>query len=107
MVSIRSSAPRERRNRALRNGLGVLRLLACSPRTLGITEIARELLLSKSSAHDLLASLGDLGLVEKNDVTKRYAVSASYHDFFGVTDAMNDNATARTTPPVGVNTNAD
>lgn len=41
-------------------------------RTLGITEIAAELGMSKAAVHRVLASLRGRGLVELNEVTRRY-----------------------------------
>lgn len=66
----------------LANGLTILKLLASSPRSLGITEIAQHCQLAKSSTHDLLGTLLQLGHVEKDSSTQRYTISAAVVSWF-------------------------
>lgn len=72
-----------RHNSSLLNGLAALQVLVRSGRSLGVTEIARELNLSKSSAHDLIMSMVSLGFVDKNEETRRYGLSPAIFEFFG------------------------
>ncbi len=72
-----------RHNNSLLNGIAALRVLVRSGRSLGVTEIARELELSKSSTHDLIMSMVGLGFVDKNEETKRYLPSPAIFEFFG------------------------
>lgn len=71
------------RHRSLFEGITALQVLLRSPRSLGITEIGRELGISKSSAHDLVASLRQLGFVDRDDDTRRYSLSPAIFTFLG------------------------
>jgi IclR family pca regulon transcriptional regulator len=62
-------------------GVEALVVLLKAHRSLGITQIAATLDLPKSSAHDLLAALCELGFVEQNDGTRRYAISPQIFQF--------------------------
>ena len=50
-------------------------------RSLGITQLADALSLSKSTTHDLAAALCALGFVDQNPTTRRYAVSPEIFRF--------------------------
>jgi DNA-binding IclR family transcriptional regulator len=50
-------------------------------RSLGITQLAKELQLSKSTTHDLVAALCALGFVDQNPTTRRYSVSPEIFRF--------------------------
>ena len=50
-------------------------------RSLGITQLADALSLSKSTTHDLVAALGALGFVDQNDLTRRYSISPEIFRF--------------------------
>lgn len=65
----------------LTQGIALVRLMVQSGHSLGVTRIAEELGMPKSSVHRLLASLQDLGFVQKIEATKRYTLSADIFDF--------------------------
>lgn len=50
-------------------------------RSLGITQLAEALSLSKSTTHDLVAALGALGFVDQNKTTRRYSISPEIFRF--------------------------
>lgn len=52
----------------------VLRLIVGSNRSLGVTEIAKALSLSKSTVFGILKALQDTGFVTKSKTTKKYAI---------------------------------
>jgi DNA-binding IclR family transcriptional regulator len=52
----------------------VLRLIVGSNRSLGVTEIAKTLSLSKSTVFGILKALQDTGFVAKSKTTKKYAI---------------------------------
>ena len=56
-------------------------VLLKSHRSLGITQLADALQLSKSTTHDLAAALGALGFVDQNSTTRRYSVSPEIFRF--------------------------
>ena len=60
-------------SQALKNGLDVL-LLVASRRSLGVTEVAGELGIDKSTASRILTTLQDANLVEKQQDTLKYAL---------------------------------
>jgi DNA-binding IclR family transcriptional regulator len=62
-------------------GIEALVVLLKAHRSLGITQLATALGLSKSTAHDLVAALCELGFVEQNKVTRRYAISPEIFRF--------------------------
>lgn len=62
-------------------GIEALVVLLKAHRSLGITQIASALGISKSTAHDLVAALGELGFVEQNKSTRRYAISPEIFRF--------------------------
>ena len=62
-------------------GFEALLVLLQAHRSLGITQLASALGLSKSTAHDLAAALCELGFVEQNPVTRRYAISPEIFRF--------------------------
>jgi DNA-binding IclR family transcriptional regulator len=62
-------------------GVEALTVLLKAHRSLGITEIARALRLSKSTAHDLAAALCALGFVDQDPVTRRYLISPEIFSF--------------------------
>jgi DNA-binding IclR family transcriptional regulator len=62
-------------------GFEALFVLLRAHRSLGITQLADALQLSKSTAHDLAAALCELGFVDQNPVTRRYSVSPQIFRF--------------------------
>jgi DNA-binding IclR family transcriptional regulator len=50
-------------------------------RSLGITQLADALRLSKSTTHDLIAALSELGFVDQNKTTRRYSISPEIFRF--------------------------
>jgi IclR family transcriptional regulator, KDG regulon repressor len=58
----------------IRKTFDVLRLIVSSNRSLGVTEIAKTLSLSKSTVFGILRALQDTGFVTKSKTTKKYAV---------------------------------
>ncbi len=75
--------PSRKHNSALFHGIATLQIMLRYGRSLGVTEIARELGVSKSSAHDLIATLGEIGFVDKNSETRRYSLSPEIFKFLG------------------------
>lgn len=63
-------------------GLRLIQILAKSRRSLGVTEVAKELGVAKSSSHDLLAKLVALGFVEQNPTNRRYHLGSHIFRFF-------------------------
>ncbi|MFN3409141.1 MAG: IclR family transcriptional regulator [Limisphaerales bacterium] len=66
-------------------------------RSMGVTELAQQLGIAKSSAHDLLQSLRELGFVEQDSKTARYAISPEIFQFvhqiaaqFGANSKLHD-----------------
>jgi IclR family pca regulon transcriptional regulator len=62
-------------------GVEALVALLKARRSLGITQLAETLLLSKSTTHDLAAALCALGFVEQDAATRRYSVSPEIFRF--------------------------
>ncbi len=60
----------------------LIQILAESRRSLGVTEVAKQLGLAKSSSHDLLAKLVALGFVEQNPTNRRYHLGPHIFRFF-------------------------
>lgn len=60
----------------LRSGLEILEDLAAHPSGAGVTELARRLGQDKSQVSRLLATLGELGYVERDSESRRYAAGA-------------------------------
>ncbi len=65
----------------LTQGIALVRMMVHAGHSLGVTHIAEELNMPKSSVHRLLASLQDLGFVQRIEATKRYTLSADIFDF--------------------------
>jgi len=59
---------------ALKKALEIIKLIVRENRPLGVTEVARELTLSKSTTFGILKSLEEEGFVVKIDPTKKYMV---------------------------------
>lgn len=73
-----------RHHNSLFRGVEALVVLLKAHRSLGITQIAAALNLPKSTAHDLLAALCELGFVEQDDETRRYAISPQIFQFLNL-----------------------
>jgi IclR family transcriptional regulator, KDG regulon repressor len=58
----------------IRKTFDVLRLIVASNKSLGVTEIAKTLSLSKSTVFGILKALQDTGFIAKSKTTKKYAV---------------------------------
>ncbi len=65
----------------LNQGIAMVRHLAHSPRSLGVTEIAKQMNLPKSSTFRILTILGELGFVQKGEASGRYSVSPEIFSF--------------------------
>lgn len=75
------AAGASRQHSAVFRGIEALVVLLKARRSLGITQIATALNLPKSSAHDLVAGLCELGFVEQHEDTRRYAISPRIFEF--------------------------
>lgn len=73
-----------RRHLSLFRGIEMLVVLLKERRSLGITQIATALDLPKSTAHDLIAALCELGFVEQQGDTRRYAISPRIFEFLNL-----------------------
>lgn len=69
------------RNTPLTQGIAVVRLLLQKGYALGVTQIAAELELPKSSLHRLLKTLCQIGFVQQNEKNHRYGVNAEIFAF--------------------------
>lgn len=76
-----SSTREPRHHNSMFRGVEALVVLLKAHRSLGITQLAEELQLSKSTTHDLAATLCALGFVDQNDATRRYSVSPEIFRF--------------------------
>lgn len=79
-----SAVVRHKHHTSLYHGFQALQVLLKYGRSLGVSEIARELGLAVSTTHDLLATLSELSFVEQNSDTKRYSVSPEIFAFLGL-----------------------
>src|SRR5438045_7964780 len=83
--SVGSCHPREgataRHHSSMFRGVEALTVLLRAHRSLGITQLADALQLSKSTTHDLAAALCALGFVDQNPTTRRYSVSPEIFRF--------------------------
>jgi DNA-binding IclR family transcriptional regulator len=70
-----------RHHSSMFRGVEALIVLLKAHRSLGITQLAAALGLSKSTAHDLVAALMELGFVEQNKTTRRYFISPEIFRF--------------------------
>jgi DNA-binding IclR family transcriptional regulator len=73
--------PVARHHSSMFRGVEALVVLLKAHRSLGITQLADALQLSKSTTHDLTAALCELGFVDQNPTTRRYAVSPEIFRF--------------------------
>lgn len=64
------------RSQSLERGLAVLLAFTPDRPTLGISELARELALTRSTTHRYVASLTSLGFLEQDDSTRKYRLGA-------------------------------
>src|SRR5687768_5989155 len=76
--------PVARHHSSMFRGVEALVVLLKAHRSLGITQLADALQLSKSTTHDLAAALCTLGFVDQNPTTRRYAVSPEIFRFLHV-----------------------
>jgi DNA-binding IclR family transcriptional regulator len=76
-----SPAREPRHHNSMFRGVEALVVLLKAHRSLGITQLAETLQLSKSTTHDLAAALCALGFVDQNDATRRYSVSPEIFRF--------------------------
>lgn len=76
----RQSAPL-RHHSSMFHGVEALLVLLKAHRSLGITQLASALQLSKSTTHDLAAALCALGFVDQSKTTRRYSVSPEIFRF--------------------------
>jgi DNA-binding IclR family transcriptional regulator len=70
-----------RHHSSMFHGVEALMVLVKAHRSLGITQLADALSLSKSTTHDLVAALSDLGFVDQNKTTRRYSISPEIFRF--------------------------
>src|SRR4051812_10446405 len=76
--------PAPRHHSSMFHGVEALLVLLKAHRSLGITQLADALQLSKSTTHDLAAALCALGFVDQNKTTRRYSVSPEIFRFLHV-----------------------
>ena len=69
----------------VRNAARVLKAFSSRKRSYGVTELARELDLSTSTAHRLLRTLAEEHLVEQDPVTGRYRLGLAVYDLMAAT----------------------
>jgi DNA-binding IclR family transcriptional regulator len=70
-----------RHHSSMFRGVEALVVLLKAHRSLGITQLAAALQLSKSTTHDLAVALCELGFVDQNPTTRRYSVSPEIFRF--------------------------
>jgi IclR family pca regulon transcriptional regulator len=75
------ASPGHRHHNSVFQGVEALIVLLKAHRSLGITQLADALGLSKSTTHDLAAALSALGFVDQNATTRRYSVSPEIFRF--------------------------
>jgi DNA-binding IclR family transcriptional regulator len=87
-LPLRSRTPRfaregsaTRHHNSMFQGVEALLVLLKAHRSLGITQLAEALSLSKSTTHDLVAALCALGFVDQNKTTRRYSISPEIFRF--------------------------
>lgn len=85
-ATARPAAPRAvpgaaRHHQSVVRGIAALEVLLRAHRSLGITQLAQALGLSKSTTHDLAAALTALGFVNQDQTTRRYAISPEIFRF--------------------------
>src|SRR4051812_10010526 len=66
--------------RSVERAGGILRLFLNERRGVAVTEVAERLDVSNSTAHRLLRSLCETGLLEQNESTRRYELSLLVHE---------------------------
>jgi IclR family KDG regulon transcriptional repressor len=59
---------------SVRNSCRLLKLFLDSPREMGVTELSKQLQLSKGAVHKLLVTLEAEGFIRKNEETKQYTL---------------------------------
>lgn len=69
---------------SIERAAAVLELLASAPSPLGVTEVAESLGLAKSTAHGIVRTLRDVGLVDQDPGTGRYRVGRAAADLGSV-----------------------
>ncbi|MCX6953234.1 MAG: helix-turn-helix domain-containing protein [Verrucomicrobia bacterium] len=79
--SPRTAPAASRHHSSMLRGVEALLVLLKAHRSLGITQLAAALQLSKSTTHDLAAALSTLGFVDQHPTTRRYAVSPEIFRF--------------------------
>lgn len=70
-----------RHHNSMFRGIEALLALLRARHSLGITQLAAALNLSKSTTHDLAAALCELGFVDQDETTRRYSVSPEIFRF--------------------------
>lgn len=73
--------PEETRPNSLSLGIAAVRLMVHTGHSIGVTRLALELGIPKSSTHRLLKTLCELGFVQRVETTRRYILSADIFDF--------------------------
>jgi DNA-binding IclR family transcriptional regulator len=84
VVQSTSEPPKARHHSSTLLGVEAVITLLKARRSLGITQLAKELNVSKSTAHDLAAALSSLGFVAQNEQTRRYALSPEIFRFINL-----------------------
>ena len=62
-------------------GIRVIKLMVTRGYSLGVTQLAKELAMPKSSVHRLLQTLREIGFVEKSATTQRYTINPDIFEF--------------------------
>ena len=83
-LTVDSKRAAARHHNSMFQGVEALLVLLKAHRSLGITQLAGALQLSKSTTHDLASALCELGFVDQSPATRRYTVSPEIFRFLHV-----------------------
>lgn len=73
-----------RNNQSVERAFNILETIANSPDGIGVSDIARELNLNKSTAFGLIKTLDNLGYIFKREDTERYQLTYKLRDIVGL-----------------------
>ena len=87
-------------SQSLERGLAILSAFTSTRPLLGVSELAREVGLSRSSAHRYIATLATLGYLEQDRATRRYRLGPRVLDLgFSAINSMELRQIAAPGPP--------
>jgi IclR family pca regulon transcriptional regulator len=88
-VAVREGAKQASWSQSLERGLAILSAFGSDRATIGVSELSRELGLSRSTAHRYIATLSSLGYLQQDADTKRYRLGPRVLDLgFAAINAM-------------------